>query len=205
MAAPEAAFGGTPGGRQPRAAPEAAFGGTPGGRQPRAAPEAAFGGTRAFKISSYAHANHRRPMKRAIHINGKVVEVEESKIKAGDLLRLAGRNPDEYELQLRKVDRGPVVKTYRGDEIVDLDSECGGGAAGPGGPDGGAGSGHTATNSGDGSGHTAPSGGPGGGNGDATVQGAPQGQPGGKTHTTTNDGRHSCYFTTRYTGPINPA
>ena len=137
-------------------------------------------------------------MNRAVYINGEVVKVEESRIKAGDLLKMAGRNPDEYELQLRRGDRGPVAKTYSGDEIVDLDSECGGGAAEPGGGDGG---GRTATNSGDGGATSAP-GGPGGG---GDVQEAPQGQPGGKTHTTTNGGKHACYFTTRYTGPINPA
>ena len=140
-------------------------------------------------------------MKRAIHVNGEVVEVEQSKIKAADLLKLIGRNPDEYEIQLRRGDRGPVAKTYSGSEIIDLDSECDGGASGPGGPGDGGGNGHTAANSG-GGGVTSAPGGPGS---DGTVQGVPTGQPGGKTHTTTTDGGQSCHFTTRYTGPINPA
>ena len=142
-------------------------------------------------------------MNRKTLINGEVVEVERSRIKAGDLLRLAGRNPDEYELQLRRGERGPVAKTYGTDEIIDLDSECVGAARGPGGPGGGEGGVQAPTNAGDGAARGP--GGPGGGGAGDVTQGAPKGRPGSGAAATATDIKQDCYFTTRYTGPINPA
>ena len=146
-------------------------------------------------------------MTRKIYINGEVVEVEQSKIRAGELLKLAGKDPDKYELQLRRGDKGPVSTTYGRDDIVDVDSECAGAAAGPGSPDG---EGSREPANVEGGGSAAGPGGPGAG--DIGGQpGASEGRPGGgdaagtTTATTTTDYRQGCYFTTRYTGPINPA
>ena len=140
-------------------------------------------------------------MNRKTYINREAVEVKGSRVKASDLLKLAGRDPDKYELQLRRGEEGPVAKTYGRDEIVDLDSECGGGKPGSPSEDG-----HTPTNAGGGGATTAAPGDPGGeSGGGGAPPGASEGQPGNGAVASATDDKQGCYFTTRYTGPINPA
>ncbi|MEM2159742.1 MAG: hypothetical protein QXN55_02165 [Candidatus Nitrosotenuis sp.] len=47
-----------------------------------------------------------------VFINGQKHELESEQTTVGDLIKLGGGNPGEYELQLRKGERGPVEQTY---------------------------------------------------------------------------------------------
>lgn len=47
-----------------------------------------------------------------IFVNGQKYELDSEQVTVGDLIKLGGGKPGEYELQLRKGERGPVEQTY---------------------------------------------------------------------------------------------
>ena len=153
-------------------------------------------------------------MKRKVYINADLVEVKKDTVTARELIALTERVGDDYKLELRDGDGGPVVKEFEGDDLIDLDDVCGrqGGpgqtatSAGDGGGSRQGGPRQTATSAGDGGGsrqggprQTATSAGDGGGTGTGT-NGSGQN---GKMPTAADS--TPCYFTTSYTKPINAA
>ena len=65
-----------------------------------------------------------------VFVNGQRFEVGES-VTAGELIKLGGGNPDEYELQKRTGATGPVEQVY-GDPAQAISLAPAGGQAGPG-------------------------------------------------------------------------
>ena len=48
-----------------------------------------------------------------IFVNGEKVELESNQVKVSTLIELGGGNTNEYELQERKGEGGPIVQTYK--------------------------------------------------------------------------------------------
>jgi len=56
-----------------------------------------------------------------VFVNGEKHELESNPVKVGDLIKLGGGTPDEYELEKRKGNKGPVEKTYTNpDEVIEV-------------------------------------------------------------------------------------
>ena len=145
-------------------------------------------------------------MKHKVYVNNDAIEVGKDTVTARELVELTGRKGSDYRLELRDGPHGPLLKRFSGNDIIDLDKECGkGGAPGEGpegstvrtaarteadrapeGPEGDTGSNATSTEA--------------GGSDDAPGEGP---EDGGTAHTTVDDA--PCYFVTDYTGSINPA
>ena len=141
-------------------------------------------------------------MQHKVYVNGEPVEVGSTRITAEELLRLTGRAGDDYKLEHRDGDGGRTTKTFEGKDVIDLDEVCG--APRGHGPGGGA---STPASAGSGEGDGSPRG-PGEGDGGTSVptgagpgegDGSPRGPGEGSSAQT------PCYFTTAYTGRINPA
>ena len=56
--------------------------------------------------------------KTSIFINGEKYELDSNHVKVGKLIELGGGNSEEYELQKRKDDRGPVEKILTNPEDI---------------------------------------------------------------------------------------
>ena len=51
--------------------------------------------------------------KTVIFVNGEKHELESDQVKVSTLIELGGGNTSEYDLQERKGNNGPIVKTYK--------------------------------------------------------------------------------------------
>ena len=56
--------------------------------------------------------------KTVIFVNGEKHELDSDRVKVGTLIELGGGNTSEYELQERKGEGGPIVKTYKDPEEI---------------------------------------------------------------------------------------
>lgn len=65
--------------------------------------------------------NSKTETKVVVFINGEKHELKSDHITVGDLIKLGGGNPNEYELQKREGNKGPVIKTYTNpNEVIEV-------------------------------------------------------------------------------------
>ncbi len=58
-------------------------------------------------------------MKTVVFVNGEKFDLDCEQVSVGTLIKLGGGNIEEYDLQERKGNNGPVVKTFKDpDEII---------------------------------------------------------------------------------------